>query len=275
MILTKSDIKEINLELFVDSLVKSGKLNEILFIVPTNRKIRYLKRELINLSPLHAAGGINIETIGSFSIKIFSGPEGNKCLVREESAIVLLKQSFRDTKLKYFSNYKGDIPFGTLERVKNVISEYKRHGILPENLMRESEKLSGTEKIKAEDIANIYKIYRSKFADFRVMEIGDVYGALNKINSKNYSDNFKEYFPDVKTIIINGFDEFTIPEIEIINSSADLDNVDLYLHFDYYKYNPVMFSHLDNCFNKLEGKGFNVIKDLSFVEQTEFIENVM
>ncbi|MCZ6701538.1 MAG: PD-(D/E)XK nuclease family protein [Ignavibacteria bacterium] len=274
MILTKSNIKEINLELFVDSLVKSGKLNEILFIVPTNRKIRYLKRELIIFSPLHAAGGINIETIGSFSIKIFSGPEGNKCLVREESAIVLLKRSFRDAKLKYFSNYNGDIPFGTLERIKNVISEYKRHGISPENLMMESEKLSGTEKIKAEDIANIYKIYRNKFVDFGVMEIGDVYGALNKINNKNYSDNFKEYFPDVITIIINGFDEFTIPEIEILNSSADLDNVDLYLYFDYYKYNPLVFSHLDKCFNKLEGKGFNVIKDLSIVEQTKFIENV-
>jgi len=85
MILTKSDIKEINLELFVDSLVQSGKLNEILFVVPTNRKIRYLKRDLINFSPLRAAGGINIETIGSFSIKIFSGSDGNKCLVREVS----------------------------------------------------------------------------------------------------------------------------------------------------------------------------------------------
>ncbi|MGB5892870.1 MAG: PD-(D/E)XK nuclease family protein, partial [Ignavibacteriaceae bacterium] len=178
------------------------------------------------------------------------------------------------TKLKYFSNYRDEIPFGTLERVKNVISEYKRHRITPELLMKESIKLSGSEKNKAEDISNIYNRYQSKFDELGAMEIGDVYNELLNLNGKSFSKRFLEYFPDVNTIIINGFDEFTIPEIEIINSSAEINNVDLYLNFDYYKYNPVIFSHLDSCYNKLEEKGFRVINDISIVEQTRFIENV-
>lgn len=274
MILTKCDIKKINLDLIVDSKIKSGKLNEILFIVPTNRKIRFLKRELISASPNKVAEGINLETIGTFAVKLLLGFEGHSRLISDEAAIVLLKQSFQETELKYFSNYRDEIPFGTLERVKNVISEYKRHRITPELLMKEAEKLSGSEKIKTEDISKIYRRYQSKFEDIGAKEIGDVYDELLNLNGEGFSQRFFEYFPDVNTVIINGFDEFTIPEIEIINSSSDINNVDLYLYFDYYKYNPVIFSHLDSCYNKLKGKGFRVINDLSIAEQTRFLDDV-
>jgi ATP-dependent helicase/nuclease subunit B len=274
MILTKCDIKEVNLDLFVDSKIQSGKLSEILFIVPTNRKIRFLKRELISASPDKVAEGINLETIGTFAVKLLMGFEGRNRLISDEAAIVLLKQSFQETKLKYFSNYRGEIPFGTLERVKNVISEYKRHTITPELLLKESEKLFGSEKIKAEDIYKIYGRYQHKFEELGAKEIGDVYNELLFLNGKNFSKRFLEYFPDVDIIIINGFDEFSIPEIEIINSSADINNVDLYLNFDYYKYNPVIFSHLDSCYKKLKEKGFGVINDISVVEQTRFLEDV-
>jgi len=274
MILTKCDIKEINLDLLVESKIQSGKLSEILFIVPTNRKIRFLKRELISASPNKVAEGINLETIGTFAVKLLMGFEGRSRLISDEAAIVLLKQSFQETKLKYFSNYRGEIPFGTLERVKNVISEYKRHTITPELLLKESEKLFGSEKIKAEDISKIYGRYQHKFEELGAKEIGDVYNELLHLKSKNFSKRFLEYFPDVDIIIINGFDEFSIPEIEIINSSSDMDNIDLYLNFDYYKYNPVIFSHLDSCYKKLEEKGFGVINDISVVEQTRFLEDV-
>jgi ATP-dependent helicase/nuclease subunit B len=274
MILTKCDTTEINLDLIVDDKIKSGELNEILFIVPTNRRIRYLKRELISASPNKVAAEINLETIGTYSIKLLLGFDGQSRLVSDEAAIVLLKQSFHETELKYFSNYKDEIPFGTLERVKNVISEYKRHRITPGKLLDESKNLSGSEKLKAEDIAHIYKRYQEKFTEIAVKEIGDVYVGLNNLTSNKFSENFWEYFPDVNTIIINGFDEFTIPEIEIINSTAELKNVDLYLYFDYYKYNPAIFSHLNNCYEKLEAKGFNVIKDKSIVEQTRFSDDV-
>jgi ATP-dependent helicase/nuclease subunit B len=274
MILTKCDLNEINLDLLVDSKIKSGKLSEILFIVPTNRKIRFLKRELISTSPDKVAEGINLETIGTFAVKLLLGFEGNSRLISDEAAIVLLKQSFQETDLKYFSNYRDEIPFGTLERVKNVISEYKRHIITPELLMNESLKLSGSEKIKTEDISNVYKKYQSKFNELGAKEIGDVYDELLTLSGENFPQRFFEYFPDVNDIIINGFDEFTIPEIEIIKSSAEINNVDLYLNFDYYKYNSVIFSHLDGCYNKLEGKGFRVINDTSIVEQTRFLEDI-
>ena len=274
MILTKGDKKAVNLDLLVESKIKEGKLDELLIIVPTNRKIRSLKRELISSSPARATSRINLETIGTYAIRLLLGENGKNSLVSEQVSIVLLKQCFNETDLKYFSSYKGNIPFGTLERINNVISEYKRNGITPEKLRSESENLAGTEKIKAWDIANIFELYQKKFRELKIREIGDIYKELNETNAESFETTFLKSYPDVSIIIINGFDEFTIPEIEIINSSAELKNIELYLYFDYYKYNPSIFSHLDSCYWNLENKGFKVIKDLSSVELTKYLTDI-
>ena len=274
MILTKCNIKEVNLDELIETKINSSSLNELLLIVPTNRKVRYLKRELISSSPSKTVSGINIETIGTYSIKLISGNSFQNSVVSDEASIVLLKQCFRESELKYFSNYKVEIPFGTLERVKNVISEYKKHGISPAKLLNESENLEGTERQKAQDISKIYAKYEEKFTALGIKDIGDIYKSVNQLDLSSFENRFRELFPGVKTIIINGFDEFTLPEIEIINSSAEIKNLNLYLNFDYYNYNPAIFSHLDKCYEKLEDKGFKSVRDSSVVDKKSFVEDI-
>jgi len=144
MILSKSKIDKIDLDAVINERVQSECLSEVLFIVPTNRKSRYLLRELISLSPNKSTDRINIETIGSYSTGLLSISSGLTEPVEEQTAIVLLSQAFKKVNLKYFSQYKDGIPFGTLERVKNVISEYKRHGISPGRLRKEADMLAGS-----------------------------------------------------------------------------------------------------------------------------------
>ena len=50
MILTKSKISEIDLDFEINNKIRNGKLDELLLIVPTNRKIRYLIIYKINYS---------------------------------------------------------------------------------------------------------------------------------------------------------------------------------------------------------------------------------
>ena len=271
MILTKSNEKYIDIDFIIDEKIKSNKLNEFLLIVPTNRKSRYLKKDLISLSPNQTTGKINLETIGTFSTNLLLNESKSSAKVLSEAAsTVLIKQSINECensslwgKLNYFSNYQKEIPFGTLERIKNVISEYKRHGITPVNLREELTGLSGSEKIKAEDIAKIYEAYLKKCRELNVKEIGDVYSELNLLEQNKFEEKFRKIYPEVNLIVINGFDEFTLPEIEIINSSSLINGIKLYLSFDYYKFNPNLFSHLDKCYKKLESKGFKIIEDRS------------
>ena len=274
MILTKQDTGSIDIDFFIDEKLKEGKIDQVLFIVPTKRKIRYLTRELISLSPSKAVSGLKIETIGSFAEKMLTEIEGNVNLISDESAILLLSHSFNKTKLKYFSQYKEQIPFGTLERIKNVISEYKRHGITPERLKEEADNLSGGEKLKTVDIANVFSKYQESLSLNHLKEIGDIYSSLNKKEKKVFNEAFSFLYPETKHVIINGFDEFTALEVEIINSTAEIEDIELFVELDYYKYNPAVFSHLNSCHDRFVVKRFKEVKDLSPATQSKFLRIV-
>ena len=201
MILTKCKIDTVDLEQRIDDIIKNGQLNKLLLIVPTNRKMRYLKKEIISHSPRKATGKINLETIGTFVTNLFfcdpsngkSASQGMKML-SDAASSVLLKQSIQECNLKYFEKNK-DVPPGTLDRIKNVISEYKKNGITPAKLNQESSSLEGTEKIKAEDIADIYEKYQQKCNELQVKEIGDIYQELIQLPGSEFSKRFRELYP--------------------------------------------------------------------------------
>ena len=281
MILTKSEIDSIDIDTLVNAKISAGKLNELLLIVPTNRKLRSLRKEIISRSPNKAAGRINIDTIGTFAEKLLFPYASSGKILSEAASSILLKQSFTGLlnagKIKYFSNYKNEIPAGTLDRVMSVISEYKKHGISPDHLRAETGTLRGSEKFKADDIANIYQAYQSRCRELSVRDIGDVYFDLNNLPWKKFEGNFRELFPDVDLIVISGFDEFTIPEVVIINSAAGIAGLNLFLSFDYFGKNPLIFSHLDKCYNDFISRGFAAVKDLSeagFVFKSFLMKNL-
>jgi len=271
MILTKSNRNHFNPAFEIDQKIKTQKMNELLIIVPTNRKSRYLKKEIISSSPGKTTTKINLETLGTYSTKIlFNDSEIKGTILSEAAATVLLSQSFREIDSAYFANYKKEIPFGTLERIKNVISEYKKHGITPDILRDECSQLSGSEKMKAADIADIYEKYQQKCEELSVKEIGDVYYQFNQLGESIVGDRFRKFYPDVNLVIIQGFDEFTSPEIEILNSTAEIDGLELFLSFDYSAGNNSLFSHLERCYGKLINKKFKAIKDSSEPERNHF-----
>lgn len=264
MILTKENISKIDLDLLIEQKINSTKLSELLVIVPTNRKLRQLQREFITRSPNSSASEINIETLGSFVVKILSFNNSKSIsLLNETIASVLLKHSFRECKLNYFSSYKDEIPAGTLERVQNVISEYNRHGITPEQLEKETAHLEKAEALKAKDIINVYQIYSQKCHQLKAGEIGDLYSELISMNEIEFAKVFRQIYPEVELIIVNGFDEFTSPEIEIINMSASVSKSKMFINFDYFNENTFIFNHLDKCVDSLTKKLFNIIKDSS------------
>lgn len=259
MILTKKNIAQVNLEKLIYQKIDSSSIDELLLIVPTNRRARTQKKELISSLPQKSASGINIETLGTISTKLLSESKSFKQL-SEAAATVFIKQSAAQLKLNYFSMYKDGIPFGTLDRIKNVISEYKRHGISPHHLRNEADKLDKSEKLKALDIAGIYEKYLAKCLSLNAYELGDVYGELNNLSAEQFPADFKQLYPSVNLIVVNGFDEFSIPEIKIINSlSSVVEN--LFIDFDYNENNKFIFSHLDKCYQKFLELGFRIAGD--------------
>jgi len=270
MILTKCDCGTVSFDDKINEKLLGGRINELLLVVPTNRKSRHIKKGLISSSPGKTSGALNIDTVGTFATKmVFSNSFTNK-LLSDSAAKVLLKQAFKECKLRYFSQYHSDIPDGTLDRVKNVISEYKRHGISPDMLLYEAEKLVTSEKLKAEDIAIVYKAYNRLCGALGLKEIGDIYYDVNSLKAEDFNGRFKELYKDVSLVLIDGFDEFTNPETNIISSAADIPGLELYLRFDYYDYNYLIFSHLTASYENFLAKGFVKKTDATFIPAGEF-----
>ncbi|MCX7797677.1 MAG: exodeoxyribonuclease V subunit gamma [Melioribacter sp.] len=262
MILTKENIDKVDLNALISEKINNNLVNELLIIVPTNRKARNLKKEIISSTPQKASAELNIETLGTISTKLLSKVIPFKEL-SEAASIIFIKQSFLEINPRYFSLYKTELPFGTLDKIKNVISEYKRQGINPDNLREEANKLTGTEKLKALDIADIYEKFLAKCNLVRAYEIGDIYYHLNNLDENNFKNSFFYLYPAVNLIIVIGFHEFSFPELKILNRLSLLECVKLFINFDYNKKNKFIFSHLDKYYNRLKEFGFNEIKDLA------------
>ncbi len=89
-----------------------------------------------------------------------------------------------------------------------------------------------------------------------------------------FDSRFKSYFSEITTIVINGFDEFTQPEIEIINQTANIPAINLFIIFDYYRYNPALFSHLDQCYERFKSKGFVEVEDTSHFQINDYQKRI-
>ncbi|MFA3783928.1 PD-(D/E)XK nuclease family protein [Melioribacteraceae bacterium 4301-Me] len=256
---TKLTENEVNFAEVINGKINSGKIEELLLIYPTNRKVRFVKKEIISSSPNKSTKKINIETLTTFTSKLL-GVSHQFVLLSEAASAVFLKQAVNKVTLRYFSNYKDEIPNGTLNRIKDVISEYKRNGILPQDLRNEAAKLQRTEAAKALDMADIYEVYKQKCWQINAYEVGDIYEKLNGLDTEEKVKNFRKLYPDVNLILVEGFDELTEPEIKIINFISALPDLTLVLNFNYDKNNPSVFSHLDKTYRTLKRYGFGEIK---------------
>ncbi|NOX17428.1 MAG: hypothetical protein GXO87_03995 [Chlorobi bacterium] len=266
MIFTKSNKHISKAEIL--QTIKEKRWNEFLIVVPTNRKLRALKKELIE----NYAEKLNIETLSTLTSNLL---RQERAFSQLDPAIasVLLNSCAAEVKLEYLSVYRDGIPTGTLEKIQNIIKEYKRHGVSPEALAEEAKELSGAEKAKALDISRLYAKFKEKCEKLNSFEVGDVYEKLLRLGTEKFKEGFRSLYPNVNFVYIRDFDEFTTPEIEIVNNIADSGNLNFYIDFDYYGDNEFIFSHLNETLGKLKNKGF-VSCETEKAEGDSFIESV-
>jgi ATP-dependent helicase/nuclease subunit B len=261
MILSNKPITKINLWKHVEEFVCRGDAGKILFIVPTNRKIRELKKRIISNAPDNSTSKLYLHTLETFSKQIL-----NELFVYQELSEaargVFLSNSIKKVKLEYYTRYKDSFPYGSVQKVGAVISKYKESGISPELLILDSNKLDENEKLKAKDISRIYKFYQEYCEQNSIYELGDFYQKLNSISKVEFENQFHEHFKGIELVIVSGFTEFTPLEIQIISKIIGINSLDSFVELDYYKYNLNIFSGVKKLYNSLIDIGLNEVTDL-------------
>ena len=102
MILTKSNIDKIDFESFLKSKILSENPEKILLVVPTNRRLRDLKKKIISNFIDRPVSKINIETLTTLTNKLLKEKQSFTSL-SEAAASVLIKETAEELKLSYFA----------------------------------------------------------------------------------------------------------------------------------------------------------------------------
>ena len=255
MILTnKQTFSDAQLKLIEEKILQ-GKANEILHLVPTNRKVRSLKKEIIDRTPAQAVSVLPIETIFTLAEKLFS-VDKPLSLASEAASSVLLKKAFQKNKLEYFRSFSKSIPQGSLNRIRSLFSEYKRSGITHDFLLKDLDNVEGIDKQKLYELANVYESYSELLRQLELYEIGDVIREVNELSPKETAGRFSKLFPSVKIIYAFGYSEFSHPEIIFLKTLSGLPGINFYIDLDYESNNHGLFSAAGDVKDKFEKVSF-------------------
>ena len=270
--MTKVRADTINLTDVIHDYIVREDFDKVLFIVPTNRRARQLKREFLGGISKKAAHSIHVETLQTITTKLLLSADIQLNLINDPTSHVLLRQCFKETHLPFLKNKKQELPTGTRQRLRYLFSELMRHGITSADLRNDiSADDSDYTAKKTTDIAALYESYENKLAATGYVEAGSLYGLLFS-NTVDIEKQFSTMYPNVNLIILSGYSEFSTPEVEFINALADLEGIDLYLNFDYAGRNYQLFGSLDACYHdRLTKKGFSGKVDTSPVVNNDFL----
>lgn len=241
-----------------------------IYVVPTRRKVRYLTRELIEFAPEKAIPQLNLFTIGDLAEEIFKGKFLGYQKVTSSLQFFLIKKILSELELKFFATKSRYIPNGLVELIIAVITRLKELGISHKEFQKDAEQLEGYNRLKAEDISKIYNNYQNNLDKLMLFEIGDVYLYINQLNKNEVENIFRKVFPDVNYLLITGFNEFTLPELKLIEALSKIEKLEIVLTLDFNRENEEIFGNLLETHNHLTGIGFEFLETEKFEKNGEF-----
>ncbi|MCX7763117.1 MAG: exodeoxyribonuclease V subunit gamma [Candidatus Kryptonium sp.] len=250
----------------IKSRIENGNFDSFIYIVPTRRKIRELRRELLEFSNNNALPELNLFTLDLFAQALYYSAklEKPKRLISDTIQSLVFQVAIENVihELEYFKPpdeiKNKELPKGTLNKIIDTIIGLKEDGIYPEKLIDEVEKTKKSEdKKKLKDLAKIYEQYERILISNGFIDVPGIFQELNNLlNSKDVNTNFRSAFYNVDVIFIEGFSMFRLPEIELIKSLKGVEDLTIIIFFDYFERNDNLFGHLNECYNKFIEAGF-------------------
>lgn len=267
VILYKNSSLVSDIQAEIKQRISKGEDDTFVLIVPTRRKVRELQREFLKPAPNHTASAFNIFTLENFATELHSLFCSPKKFLTPTTQAVIFENAIRNkaNELLYFlpQGIKHSIPKGTFDKIINVINSLKEAGVYITSLYEELESAQSDEKLKLKDLLTIYEEYESLLGD-SFIDVGGIFKELNTtLTNSPPLVNFWNRFKNTEIIFISGFDEFSDPEITMLDAVSKFkvkkDNKDLGLviSFDYYLNNDELFGHLKENFDKFLKIGFN------------------
>ncbi len=269
----RPDVKE-----EIEDRVRSGKFNSFIYVVPTRRKVRELRRAFFDFAPMGAMPELNIFTLEIFAQRLYfnANLEKPKRLISDAIQSLIFQTAIENVQdeLEYFNppGRFGRIPKGTVDKIIDVIIGLKEDGVYPKDLYTEIQKVRKIEeRIKLQDLAKIYEQYEGLLISNGFIDVPGIFKELNDIlNPGNVNLIFRNAFYDVDLIFIEGFSMFRLPETNFIKILTKVNDLSIVIFFDYFDKNNNLFGHLEECYNRFIDAGFGRYEMKRKTENDEF-----
>ncbi len=243
--------------------LQAEEADTFIYVVPTKRKLRELQRELLHVVPAKTSLAFHLFTLETLAMKLYSTFCAPAQVVSGPSQAVLMHNAFELARkdLRYFvvSSERRTLPKGTFQKIIDVINNLKEAGVYPSALYEELGSAEVGEQPKLQDILTIYRHYESVLGD-RFIDLGGIYKDLNfRWQPETAAALFRETFPRVDVIFAAGFDEFSDPEITMLEHLAQLGGLAMMIPFDYHPENDALFGHLRENYQKFSDLRYGLI----------------
>lgn len=239
-----------------------GEGGSFVYVVPTKRKLRDVQREFLREVPGGVAESFRLFTLETLAARLFSLICSPRHIIAGPAQSVLVNEAVHSLResLRYFRLPASNrVPRGTAQKLVEVINTFKENGLYLPVLHAELEASEPEEKPKLRDILSIYEAYERSLGDHLI----DPAGMLKSVNAEwdpaVSPGTVMQHFSGVDTIIVSGFDEFSDPELTMLDNLSALPGTAMLVSFDYHQANDEIFGHLRENYLKFLQMGFQQV----------------
>jgi len=241
---------------------------DLLVIVPTKRRIRHLVREVMRLTAKPVTPAFPFHTLESFARLLYTAVDDPRRAVGGPVQSLLFEGAIRNLKdrLGYFAltGENARLFTGTFEKIIDVVVNLRESGITPTMLEEEAERAPLDEQQKLHDIAAIFTEYEEALEGIHGTDLPGILGFLARsCPPKEFQRIFRRLFPNTDLLSLAGFDQFTEPEIGVLQQLIAIPGLAVTLLFDYEPGNPALFGHLESNYRRFRDLGFGLVHDVS------------
>ncbi|MBX3043472.1 MAG: PD-(D/E)XK nuclease family protein [Candidatus Kapabacteria bacterium] len=262
-------------EELINDAVNNQKTDDFILILPTGRLNRFLKYEIIekyfriNNQP---SGKINIYNLEKFSGLCFQAVSKTNRFTKisESYRLALTEEAIDNCRLEFYKSRSRKLNHHVIERLANIVYGLREDGINSKSMFDDLSKLETDETgikdfKKFKDIAHILVEYENLLSDKYIdapyiikylLRNADEYFIKNPNIDKSYFDDLINADGNIKQILVYGFSEFKMPEVEFLSKFATSE-IPVSVHLDFSEINGPLFGNLAEMKSTLLTAGYN------------------
>ncbi len=232
--------------------LRNGQLTA-LTIVPVNRAVRRLKRQMVMQAAPLALVEPPIFTFDQLFLHLFKALFYSKRLLPNDTLLILVQEILEQhpTEFSYLTSGQATNS-GLIQRVWELVSELRRFGFTSTDLAQRENELNSVQPEKFDVFVRLLSFIEDKLgADF----VDEPF--VHKLVVEHLQrQQFEAIFPHVTAVYISGYGLFSPPMLQFIKKVGQWLPVEIEL--DYFKANEVLFEHTELALKKLQQLGAQI-----------------